>query len=347
MTKRTAFVLSGGKACRFQTQQQKWQDKALALLNGKPLLVHVIENVSDVVDEVIVCVDNEERKMRYVETIDKYQLCAKFVIDEKSNVKGPNIAILTGLKAVQTDHCITIPCDMPFVNPKVTDYLFNTIENFDVVIPIWPNGTLETLIMVLQHHIGLEILQTLCQLNRSHPCDIPRATTKTLLATPLKTIKALDSNLKSFININTQKDLENLQTRSIKGSIQEDICLTHGDFFVSDLQLMRDAIKLCQEKQFTNAQKKFEICKNKFNTTGNYFWAALANESIGTILSEQLQYKKTEKNLQTTISKLELEYKNALFNAASCYHLEVELYEKNHCTRLFERATTDRERVRF
>ncbi len=65
MVKRAALILAGGKARRFQTIDENWQDKALAELDGKPLLIHAVENVQGVVDEVAVCVNDEERKAKY------------------------------------------------------------------------------------------------------------------------------------------------------------------------------------------------------------------------------------------------------------------------------------------
>ena len=62
MAKRAAIILSGGRAERFQNAQATWQDKALVELLGKPLLVHAVENGSEVVEEVVICVNNEKRK---------------------------------------------------------------------------------------------------------------------------------------------------------------------------------------------------------------------------------------------------------------------------------------------
>ena len=62
MTKRAALILAGGKARRFQVKGgEKWEDKALATISGKPLLIHAVENVQGVVDEVAVSVNDEER----------------------------------------------------------------------------------------------------------------------------------------------------------------------------------------------------------------------------------------------------------------------------------------------
>ncbi len=57
MINRAGLILAGGKAQRFQTEKEGWQNKALAELSGKPLLVHAVASVSDIVDETIVCVN--------------------------------------------------------------------------------------------------------------------------------------------------------------------------------------------------------------------------------------------------------------------------------------------------
>ena len=62
MTRRAAVILAGGKGKRFQSKPEIWQDKALAPLFGKPLLIHAVEKVREVVNEIVVCVNDEERK---------------------------------------------------------------------------------------------------------------------------------------------------------------------------------------------------------------------------------------------------------------------------------------------
>src|SRR5208283_3758050 len=156
MTKRAALILAGGKARRFQLKGEKWEDKALAELSGKPLLIHAIENVQGVVDKIVLCVNDEQRKAQYAQILKKHAMTnIQIVIDEKNSyASGPTVAIMSGLKSVQADYCLTLPCDMPFLQPAVADYLFNEAEGFEVVTPMWPNGRLETLIMVLERRSG-------------------------------------------------------------------------------------------------------------------------------------------------------------------------------------------------
>ena len=91
MTKRAAIILAGGYATRFQTQNQPWQDKALASVNGKPLLVHTVSNVQGVADEVVVCVNDKQRKSRYSQVLLEHNVeDVEFVVDkENSATSGP------------------------------------------------------------------------------------------------------------------------------------------------------------------------------------------------------------------------------------------------------------------
>ena len=118
MTKRAALILAGGKGRRFQFKGGEWEDKALATLLGKPLLIRAIENVRGVVDEVAVSVNDEERGARYAEILKKHAMkSVRIVVDEKNDISGPTVAIMSGLRCVQGDYCLTLPCDMPFLQP--------------------------------------------------------------------------------------------------------------------------------------------------------------------------------------------------------------------------------------
>ncbi len=339
MVKRAALILAGGKARRFQTGREEWRDKALALLSGKPLLIHAIENVQSVVDEVVVCVNDEERQKKYAQILRKHCLNVKISIDEKiSHISGPNVAIMSGLKAVHADYCLTLPCDMPFLQPKVAEYMFNEAEGFEVAVPMWPNGRLETLIMVLERPHSLEIAETLCQLKRPRSDDIPRGASKTLLVSPVNHIKTLDPELKSFININSKEDLTRLQTRRSHGPVTENLPLSLGVLSISDLWLLREGAKKLQEGKLLEAQKTFAFCAGNLEVCNSFFWAALAEESLGEALLT-LAHKQSEVQSE---SELDFEGKEAYLRAANSYRIEAKIYENNRALLLAERALADK-----
>ncbi len=340
MAKRAALILAGGKARRFQTKHDDWQDKALAELSGKPLLIHAIENVQGVVDEVAVCVNDEERKARYIETLNQYSVKnVKIVVDEKiSYISGPNVAILSGLKSVKADFCFTLPCDMPFLQPKVAEYMFNEAEDFEVVVPMWPNGRLETLMMVLERPSALEITETLCMLKRPRSDDIPRGASKTLFVSPVNDIKALDPELRSFININSKEDLTCPQTRRSHGPAKKNVPLNLDSLSISDLRLLKEGAKNFQQGKVLDAQRIFAFCASNFEDYDSYFWAALAKENLGEALLT-LSHKQPESKSGAI---LDCGGKESYVKAANNYRCEAEFYENNRCLLLAERALADK-----
>ena len=195
MTRKAAIILAGGKGERFQSQQEPWQDKVLAPLLGKPLLVHAVENVSEVVDEIVVCVNEERRKLHYAKILKENGLSnVSLLVDQKfDHLGGPLVAILTGLKSVDAEYCITLPGDMPFVQPKVIEYMFEQVKSSRVAVPMWPNGRLETLVMALEKKSTLEIAETLCQLGRPRSDDMIRGALKVIFVSNSGEIRAIRS----------------------------------------------------------------------------------------------------------------------------------------------------------
>lgn len=339
MTKRAALILSGGKARRFQFNQEQWHDKALAELFGKPLLVHAIENVQDVVDEIVVCTSQEERKSQYIEVLEHYNADnVKIVVDEKiPHIKGPNVAILTALKAAKAQYCFTMPCDMPLLKPKVVDYLFNAADDAQVVVPMWPNSRLETLVLVLERKAALEITDTLCQLRRPRSDDIMRGAAKILFASAVGEIKTLDPELKSFVNINSQKDFNNLQTRQTQGPITQNQRLTLGTLPAPQLQQLREVGALYNQAKFQQATQTAATCAEQLEEQQAFFWAAISRENQGEALLSQSQQTQTQ-----NATELDFKGKEAFVKAAENYRLEGKIYEENHIRFLSERTTADK-----
>ncbi len=334
MTKRAAIILAGGKGQRFQTGPAKWQDKALAQLAGKPFLVHAIESVRGIVDETVVVVnENEDRQTQYRSVLSNYSLeNTRIVTDLKvDHLSGPLVAILTGLQSTKADHCLTVPCDMPLLNPKVAEYLFNEIDDSVVAVPMWPNGRLETLLMVLERASALEIAHVLCGLGRAHPDDVIRGSLNALFVSPLGRIKALDPELKSFVNINSQEDLERLQPRPGQGSTVENTRLNLGTLPTEELEDLQKASAKAKGQDFFRASEVFSYSAESLEKKSLFFWAAVSREYEG-------------KNLQLLPHQTDFEcdVKDAFLKAALNYGLEAEIYEKNHCTVLAARAKADK-----
>ncbi len=340
MGKRAALILAGGRARRFQSIDKVWQDKALAVLSDKPLLIHAIENVQGVVDEIAISVNDDKRKAKYAQTLREHALTnIKIIVDEEiSGISGPNVAILSGLKAIQADVCLTLPCDMPFLKSSVAEYMFRETENAEVTVPMWPNGRLETLIMVLRRKSAFEIVETLCKLKRPRSDDIPRGASKIKLISPMNHIKTLDPELKSFVNINFREDLNLLQTRRAEGAVTENLQVNLGVFSISDLKRLRAGAIMMQEESFSEAQSTFAACASNFEFSNTFFWAALSEENQGDAI---LKLSQQEVDPKEAVER-DFKGKEAFLRAANNHRVESEIYEENNCWLLADRARADK-----
>jgi molybdopterin-guanine dinucleotide biosynthesis protein A len=341
MTTRAALILAGGKARRFQLKMEEWRDKALAELFGKPLLVHVAETAGRVADEVLVCVNDETRKTPYAYILEKHNLGnVKLVVDEKiSHISGPNVAIMTGLKATKANFCVTLPCDMPLIKPKIVEYLFDAAETAQVTVPMWPNGRIETLVMALESISAAEITETLCRLRRPRSDDVVRGAEKVLFVSPLGEMREFDPELKSFVNINRQDDLSRLQTRPAKGKITKDFKATLGALLVPLLERLQEASALSYERKFEEAKKVFSACAAELeDQQQSPFWAGLSRENEAETLLAWAQHQEKTGNA----SELDYKGKDAFLAAAEDYRLEANMHFEGGCRFLAERAWADK-----
>lgn len=342
MTRRAALILAGGKARRFQLRQGEWQDKALAELSGKPLLVHVVENARKVVDEVLVCVNDEARKANYAYTLKDYNLNnVGLVVDERiSHISGPNLAIMTGLKATQADFCVTLPCDMPLMKPKIIQYLFNSAEETQaqVTVPLWPNGRIETLVMALELQSATQIMETLCRLRRPRSDDVVRGAEKVLFISPVGKIHAIDPELKSFVNINRYDDLSKLRTRLAKGTITEDFQVTFGTVPLQELGHLQEAASLSLQHNFEEAETTFASTATELEKQKSPFWAGISRENQAETLLAWSQHPQE----MEVAADLDFRGKDAFLAAAQNYRLEAKMHFEGGRRFLAERAWADK-----
>jgi hypothetical protein len=234
------------------------------------------------------------------------------------------LAILSGLNEVDADHCLTVPVDMPFLKPQVANHILDAVESFDVAVPIWPDGTTETLLMAFQRKPGLEIAETLCTLSKSRADSIIRGASKLFLLSPSKEFTGLDPELKSFININRKEDLTKLETRRTEGLLKDNIKLTRGLRLFSDLRLLREGQMMLNYGKISEAQTAFVACADSFEAQKFQFWAGVSSEKLAETSSKHSPAKSRN-----------------YMRAANNYQAEARSYEAKGCRLLAERALAD------
>ena len=122
---RAGLIIAGGRSERFPTI-----DKALAPLDGAPLLRHVADALSPAVDELVInC--RRDQQAAFAEVVGDD---SRFAIDPIAD-RGPLAGVRTALAATEATYAAVLPCDMPFVPAGFIEYLFGQAQNKTGAVP--------------------------------------------------------------------------------------------------------------------------------------------------------------------------------------------------------------------
>jgi len=119
-TGRAGILLAGGRSDRFPTV-----DKALAPLDGKPLLWHAVNSVAPTADELIVNCRRDQRE-EFAEALSEFPV--RFAIDRIPD-RGPLVGLRTALAESTATYAAVLPCDMPSIPAGFLDFLFTRARN--------------------------------------------------------------------------------------------------------------------------------------------------------------------------------------------------------------------------
>jgi molybdopterin-guanine dinucleotide biosynthesis protein A len=204
----SAIVLSGGNATRMGGE------KPFRKINNK----YMIENVINVLVEnnmsfVIVFkhLDNISSKdiIKQKYLIKKYGQTITWDIIFN---KGPVVGILSGMRLLNTEWIITLPCDMPFISKNSLSNLLSYISSAEslgcnCIIPKHENGHIEPLFSIYNKStIGIleNLVKQMVLQNKSYPIRMFIKKLKPLYVP----VKYIDSTSKTFININSHHELK-------------------------------------------------------------------------------------------------------------------------------------------
>lgn len=125
---RAAIILAGGKATRFGEPH-----KALATLDGAPLISHIAGRVEYAVTELVVsCRRTQARGLRAA-LVDA-PLQPRFAFDHVSN-SGPVVGLRAALEVTTAPLAYVTGCDRPLVDTRLVETLFEYADNESAAIP--------------------------------------------------------------------------------------------------------------------------------------------------------------------------------------------------------------------
>jgi len=203
---KAVIILAGGFSKRFG------QDKCLINLIGKPLVLHVIDRISTVVDEkVVVAGSNAPR-----ETLSNLFDPKTRVVVDKYEGQSPLVGALTGFENVNADYSLLLPCDTPFVSAEIVTLLLDLCVNKSAVIPRWPNGYMEPLQAAYNTKSAREAAKkALNEGKRDLSSMISHLRGIRFVSTLV--LQQIDSKLLTFFNVNTSEDLKKAESILRKG----------------------------------------------------------------------------------------------------------------------------------
>ena len=188
----TAVVLAGGMSRRLG------RNKAVELFDGETLIRRAIGRMRQVARNIMVVANDESR----VAELDLPNDVAA-VLDEYPG-KGPLAGIYTGLNASSTEWAVFCACDMPFLSPNLYRALLSNRDRYDAVVPI-VDGRPEPVHAAYSRACLGPIGDKLVANDLKIAGFFQNVSVRYFSEDELR---AIDPNLLSFFNINTQQDLE-------------------------------------------------------------------------------------------------------------------------------------------
>ncbi len=186
------LVLAGG-----QGRRMGGVDKGLQVLQGRPLVQHVIERLRPQVDELLINANqNQERYAEWGWPV---------IADRIGGFAGPLAGLDAGLHATAAPLIVTVPCDSPFLPHHLVARLDAARSAVDADVAVARTGS--------QPHPVVALVATRV---RDHLANfLARGERKVAVwHASLHVVEvAFDDDADAFANINTQAELQQHDTR--------------------------------------------------------------------------------------------------------------------------------------
>jgi molybdenum cofactor guanylyltransferase len=190
------ILLAGGRSRRMG------RDKALLPLPGSERLTFV-EHLNTM---LTACCSEVVLVARDAEQAAEYAFAGIHTITDEAPDIGPLMGLYSGLQAITASHALVIAVDMPFVQPAVVRLLLSQPLDDALLVPV-VNGFHQVLLAVYPRSILPAVAERLRAGRRDPRSLLEVARVRSIDEAQLR---AVDPQLRSFVNINTPEELTNL-----------------------------------------------------------------------------------------------------------------------------------------
>ena len=199
MSVRSGLILAGGLSSRMG------REKGLIELGGRPIVLRVVDRLSDLVDEIVVAT-SPANDAAYRDVLPA---SVRTVADRAPN-QGPLGGWQSGLPALRGDFVAIAPCDAPLYAPALGRLLLERARGHDGAVPFLA-GRFEPLHGVYARERLQGAVERCIAAGRMRP--IHTYAHLDVVRVEEADIRGADLSLESFMSANTPEELEVLRTR--------------------------------------------------------------------------------------------------------------------------------------
>jgi molybdopterin-guanine dinucleotide biosynthesis protein A len=191
---RSAVILAGGSGRRLGAE------KALLDFKGRPLVCWTAERLLEMAEELVIVARNEDQAARLQEILPQAEVTWDAVLGF-----GPVAGLAAGMKRTRGRLAFAAGCDMPFLNLKVIQLLFELAEGFEAAVPAGPKGTEPLHAVYKAEKMALACQKALERGERKIQSPLRELRSNFV---PVERLKELDPELLTFFNLNTREELQ-------------------------------------------------------------------------------------------------------------------------------------------
>jgi molybdopterin-guanine dinucleotide biosynthesis protein A len=187
----TGIILSGGKSIRMG------ENKAFIQIEGVPIIKRIYDLFKELFQEVIIVTNQKDLFSNFNSKI------YSDIIPGKGALGG----LYTGIFFSSFQHSFCVACDMPFIKRSLVQYLIESIDNADVIVPRTSDG-LQPLHAIYSKNC-LDPMRRMIDQGKSKIIDIYSEVNVKIVDE--KDFHCFDPRGESFINVNTPEELQSIR----------------------------------------------------------------------------------------------------------------------------------------
>jgi molybdopterin-guanine dinucleotide biosynthesis protein A len=207
------LILAGGKSRKFG--REKWSFE----VNNKPLLLYQVETLSEFDEDIFLSVNSDKQIYNLKEKID-FPKEVNFVKDDREFFSYPEIftpllGIYSGFKKLNQlsfKKGFILSGDAPLIKSEIIKFIIEKSEGYDLTIPRWKNGYLESLFAIYPVKDTYERAMHILKEQKHYGLTkLIKDEWKINYISVEKDLRPLDPNLYSLFNVHSPIDIEKLK----------------------------------------------------------------------------------------------------------------------------------------